>query len=293
MNNLNIILVSVGNFQDYIIDNISQLIKLQYKSIYVITNKHFFPKLDIYKDNIKLIDPDQYNITNFKNNTKLNKKFRNGFWVYASMRLYLVCELIKKENLVNCIHIENDVLLYKNFESYNFENKLHLSIDGLFWINEKKGILSNDFRCIPGILYIPSYNELKFALDNFNYTKDDMFNLGEFYKNNKDKCITFPIIKKNSKYNYDNNYSTNYSKFNGIFDAAAIGQYLGGVDPRNIKGSSVGFINEVCVVKYNNYNFEIIIDNKGHKLPYIIIDNEKIPVYTLHIHSKNLKQFLI
>lgn len=28
-------------------------------------------------------------------------------------------------------------------------------------------------------------------------------------------------------------------------------------------------------INYNNYNFEIIINNKGHKLPHIIIDNEK------------------
>ena len=79
--------------------------------------------------------------------------------------------------------------------------------------------------------------------------------LSIFFHKNRNVCMTFPIIKKNKYYNIDDMYSTNYNKFNGIFDSAAIGQYLGGVDPKNISGNTKGFINKTCVVKYNNYNF--------------------------------------
>ena len=114
-----------------------------------------------------------------------------------------------------------------------------------------------------------------------------------FYHNNKDICITLPIIKYNEKYDKIDIYNENYEKFKGIFDGAAIGQYLGGVDPRNKAGDTSGFINETCVVKYNNYNFTWIKNKDGFKLPYIIIDNENIPIFNLHIHSKNLSKFTI
>ena len=50
-------------------------------------------------------------------------------------------------------------------------------------------------------------------------------------------------------------YNENFQEFNSIFDAAAIGQYLGGVDPRNSPGDTRGFVNETCVVNYDKYEF--------------------------------------
>ena len=81
--------------------------------------------------------------------------------------------------------------------------------------------------------------------------------------------------------------------FNSIFDAAAIGQYLGGVDPRNIPGDTTGFINETCVVNYSYYKFiwkfNLILNIYQ---PYILIDNIEILINNLHIHSKSLKKFI-
>jgi len=57
----NIILISVGVFQEYIKDNIEQLIKLKFTNIHVITNKCFFDKLK-KNANISLIDSSELNI---------------------------------------------------------------------------------------------------------------------------------------------------------------------------------------------------------------------------------------
>jgi hypothetical protein len=80
---------------------------------------------------------------------------------------------------------------------------------------------------------------------------NDMENLGKYY--NSQIVEPFPIISI-----YDNNiqyFNMNFLKFNGIFDGAAIGQYLGGVDKKNDPNDTRGFINETCLIKYNNYNF--------------------------------------
>jgi hypothetical protein len=84
----------------------------------------------------------------------------------------------------------------------------------------------------------------------------------------------------------------NFKYYNCIFDAAAIGQYLGGVDPRNMSGDTKGFVNETCVINYSKYNF--IWKNKNNKkIPYIIINNIEYPIVNLHIHCKDLKSFIL
>jgi len=270
-----IILVSTGTFQEYILYNINQLLLLSY-NIIVITEQKYFDHFD-KNYNIQLIDSNTINIDKFDSKSKLNKDYRNGFWHLCSKRLFLVYYYMKKYNQKNVIHLENDVLLYTKFNNFNFnEDKLYLTID------------SND-RCIPGILYIPTYEIMDNLIRNYDYTKNDMINMYSFYKNNKSICETFPIINYVSTINI---YNKNFSEFDGIFDGAAIGQYLGGIDSRNKSGNTIGFINETCVIKYNKYTFKWIVNNNLY-YPFIIIDGIEIPIYNLHIHSKLLELFTI
>lgn len=274
---MQVILVSIGIFQDYIIYNIKQLLLFNYEII-IITEKKFFDNLKQFI-NIKLVDANEINIC-FDKYSKLDDKFRDGFWKNTSKRLFLLYQYIKDNNITNCFHLENDVLLYYNFNDYIFDDKIYLVMD-------------SENRCIPGIIYIPSYKHLDNLIKNYNYNCNDMINMSFFYHNNLDKCCTFPIIKKNTYYDKIDIYSENYNEFNGIFDGAAIGQYLGGVDPRNIPGDSTGFINETCIVKYNNYNFKWKKNEINDLyIPYIVIDDIDIPIYNLHIHSKMLNKFI-
>ena len=268
-----IILVSVGVFQDYIIDNIEQLLLLDY-NVHVITNSVFFSKLDVFKNNIVKVNADQLHWNkNFDNNSKLDKHFRGGFWHNTSKRFFLIYEYIKRNNIKNALHIENDVLIYTKL-NYDFENKLYLVMD-----------CKN--RCIPSILYIPSYVFLENLIVHYNYRLNDMINLAIFYQNNKNIIKTFPIVDNSINNSILNE---NYNKFDSIFDGAAIGQYLGGVDPRNDPGNTIGFVNETCVIKYDKYNFKWLTNEKG-KFPYIEINKKLIPINNLHIHCKNLKKF--
>jgi hypothetical protein len=267
-----IILVSVGVFQEYIIDNIEHLLKLNV-DIHVITNSVFFPKLNKFKAVINIVDSDSLNIDIFNNKTKLNKTIRNGFWNNTSKRLFLLYEYIKLHDIKNVIHLENDVLLYKNMD-YRMENKIYLTMDC-------------NYRCIPGIIYIPNYKLMTNLICNYNFSSNDMINMGIFYNNNKDIVNTFPIIDNSIQKCI---YNENFTEFNSIFDGAAIGQYLGGIDPRNRSGDTTGFVNETCVIKYNKYKFKWI-KNGEYKLPYIQINKNLIPINNLHIHSKKLKKF--
>jgi len=112
---MNIILVSTGIFQPYILDNIKQLLLFNY-NIIVITEKKFFSELNKYSQ-ITLIDSNSLS-TSYDKKTKLNSKFRQGFWVNCSKRLFLIYEYMKNNNITNCIHLENDVILYADLTSY-------------------------------------------------------------------------------------------------------------------------------------------------------------------------------
>ena len=265
-----IIFVCIGNFQEYILDNIKNLYLHDNKNIHVITEKDFFKNFNIFPE-IKLIDKDDLDDFNFNNKSNLDKNFRNGFWHLCSLRLFYLYSYIEKHNIYNCIHIENDVLLYYNLDNILFNSdKLCVPFDC-------------EWRVIPSVIYIPSPNNLKYILDNYDSDKNDMDNLAKHSEN---------IIERLPIFNDINNVlSKNFNSYNIIFDAAAIGQYLGGVDERNIGGDTRGFVNETCLIKYNNYSFYWKKINNLY-YPFININNELIQIFNLHIHSKKLNLFL-
>ena len=279
---MNLILVSIGNFQEYILDNIKQLLILEISNIYVITNSVFFDKFDLYKDKINLIAIETLNESfDFSNKTSLDKGFRNGFWTLTSLRFFYIYSLMEKYNLTNCIHIENDVLLYYNIttiQNHFNDNYVYIPFD-----TYKRNIAS--------IIYIPNCNVFKNVLDKYDFTKNDMENFFHI-KISTGLIQNMPIFPINFVTSKEELFvSLNFNTFNFIFDAAAIGQFLGGVDPRNMPGDTTGFVNETCVIKYNKYNFIWEIENNIKK-PYLVINNLKIPIFNLHIHSKNLLKFM-
>ena len=279
---MNIVLTCINNFQEYILTNIEQLIKLGHTHIYVITNKCFFNMFNQCSSNIILVDIHELNENyDFTSISTLDKQFRNGFWFLASLRFFYIYELMNKYNLEDVIHLENDVLIFYNCcEILKYVNKNYMYIP-----------FDSYKRNIASIIYIPNKEVFKNILDHYNFKLNDMQNFS-FIKLQTGLIQNFPIFIKNNTLSDEQLFvSENSELFPFIFDAAAIGQYLGGVDPRNISGDTTGFINETCVIKYNNYRFLFKnIDNV--KKPFILIENNEIPIFNLHVHCKNLHKFI-
>ena len=269
---MNIVLVCLNNFQEYILTNIDQLVKLGHESIYVITNADLFHHFD---NKVKLINANELDETyHFYQKTHLDKSFRNGFWTLTSLRFFYIYEFMKKYNIHNVVHLENDVLIYYNCNSLSFDNYIYIPFDSFQ-------------RNIASIMYIPSSDIFKQCLDHYNFTKNDMENFVNI-KNKTGLIKNLPIFPNTTTSNPEVNFvCSNYELFNCIFDAAAMGQYLGGVDPRNDAGNTIGFVNETCVIKYNQYTF-LWEDKK----PYLVINEKKYNIFNLHIHSKNLIKFI-
>jgi hypothetical protein len=282
---VNIVLVCIGNFQEYILDNIRQLIRLGHTSIFIITNSRFFENFSEYNDQIKLIAVELLQDSfQFYQNSQLDKNFRGGFWALTSLRFFYIYEFMRLYNISNVIHLENDVLIYYNCDEIigRFDKEyIYLPFDTYS-------------RNIASIMFIPNASVFKMVLEHYDFGRTDMDNFSNIMKV-AGHIKQFPIFvsSTNSTTTDEIRFVTsNYDKFGGfIFDAAAMGQYLGGVDPRNISGDSTGFINETCIIKYNTYSFFWIVNDDINR-PFIIIDEKKIPIFNLHIHSKNLVRFI-
>jgi hypothetical protein len=289
----NIILVSIGNFQEYILINIRNLLQLNHTSIFVIINEKFKIHFDEFKDNksVKLIKvEDLKEDFYYYKKTTLDKKFRDGFWAFTTLRLFYIYSLMKKLDLNNVIHLENDVIIYYNcdvlLKSID-KNKVYLPFDSYS-------------RNIISIMYIPNCNIFQILLQHYNMSLIDMSTFVELKTKFPNLIDNLPICVPLNNFNKEQLFvCNNFNLFNFIFDGSAMGQYVGGIDPRNTDNpSTIGFINSTCVIKYNNY--EIIWknpENSTYKQPFLIIkenneDKMEIPIFNLHIHSKNLLDFI-
>lgn len=278
---MNIVLVCLNNYQDYITVNIEQLIKLKHSNIFVITHPHLFSNFENFESKINLINADLLDESyEFENKTSLDRSFRDGFWYLTSLRFFYIYEFMKRYEIEDVIHLENDVLIY-----YNADELIDKVNKGFLYIP-----FDSYNRNIASIMYIPNKDIYKVILDNYDFNKNDMENFS-IIKQKTGLIQNFPIFIANNNSTAEQQFvTTNSELFPFIFDAAAIGQYLGGIDPKNQSGDTKGFVNETCIIKYNNYRiwFEEI---SGSKKPFIEIEGTKVPIFNLHIHCKNLIGF--
>jgi len=221
----------------------------------------------------------------FRANSTLDQNFRSGFWFNASYRFLLLADYLEFSGDTDVIHIENDYVLYfdptDKIEALRSFSDFSLPLDRV--------------RAIPGIVWIKN----KFIarnLANFmasNSQVDDMASLGQFcMKNAHTFSKPFPTIPY--KYAVDKGFDVNIFShgidlFGGIFDAAAVGQYIGGVHWMNNVDDTTFFINESSDLNLDDFTFSWNMRN-GNKIPSIKYQNNKTNILGIHAHSKNLKE---
>jgi hypothetical protein len=275
-----VILVCLENFQEYILTNIAQLLRLGHTDIYILTNEYLFSEFEPFAPFLKLIDVDKLDdLFKFKEFSTLDKTFRGGFWFHTSARFFVIHAFMLKYGVKDVIHIENDVLLY-----YDANKEL------VNTFTDKKMYIPFDTyeRNIASILYIPDADIFGKILEHYDFSKNDMYNFSEIRKKT-DLIQNLPIFVSDSL-NLERAFVTNgFKKY--IFDAAAIGQLIGGVDPRNAGGDTRGFVNETCIIKYKDEGNIVWKEIDGFKKPFINTKGVEVPIFNLHIHCKDLSSY--
>lgn len=237
----------------------------------------------------------------FLKKTKLDKDGYGGLWLYSSERFFYLWELMEKYELQDLFHIETDVMLYFSIEEL-------LPIFQTIYPGKIGTTFDNDERAIPGFLYISSKEPLErlvcFMAESATMNLTDMAVLSRFrWGNNEYYAKPLPIIfpqyvqdhplisQRGDQTKLPIKYFESFFSFNSIFDAACIGQYLGGDSPRN-GNKNPGFINESSLINPSYFTYVWEKDEHKRLVPYIIYKDTKIRINNLHIHSKNLSAFL-
>jgi len=201
-----------------------------------------------------------------------NNEFRDGFWVKTTERFFILHQFVLKYKIESFFHCELDNLI---FNISHLKNKLDKIGVGLFLPKDNKD------RCIASLIYINNINVLnefcKYVNINPSNLSNDMLLLGDFSKNNEN---VFFLPNEASFNSFNEINYVDSSETGGIFDAAAIGQYLFGIDPRNSKFPIFNkFVNENLKYDLSKCTFNISISDN------IAMLNE-LNLYNIHVHSK-------
>ncbi len=238
----------------------------------------------------------------FTQHSKLNKTFRNGFWNHATERFFYLYECMAHYNLEQVFHLENDVMLYEELSRLLPHCMMSCPNIG--------AVFDTDTRCIPSFMYISRAQSLLPLISHIamlqanGYAYNDMESIADYRKQYGATAITaLPIIMPEYAEQYPlqsqtglvsrnpKDYYAHASIFDSLFDGAALGQYLGGIDPRN-GISTPGFINESCLFNPSHITIRWIKDEQDRTIPYASCNREKVwRINNLHIHSKQLEPF--
>jgi hypothetical protein len=270
--------------------------------VYIIGNKKAFQSAPFSFDkSIRCIHCETLKTSKshetFRAQSKLSRHVLHGFVMFSSERFFYLEELMRQYALEDVFHLENDVMLYADLK--NLLPTFHTHYAGKIGAT-----FDNETRCIPGFVYIstlkPITQLVQFMAEKAKAAKNDMEILLAF----KIKCDRLyidhlPIVMpdyplKNALgegAKHKERFSQHFTEFQSIFDAAALGQYLGGVSPRNTAQPTPGFINESCLFNPSVFSYDWKRDAEHRLVPFILYQGAEYPINNLHIHSKNLTPF--
>ncbi len=279
--NLNIVFIYLGNtVPRYVLLNFYRVSKLFQYPVYLFIEKDtWLPDVDFELDNDFIIRLEK---RNFKADFSLDhdESFRNGFWFLTFERLLMLKEIhsiIGSENRL--LHLEGDMLLMKSFP---FESNLG---------GKLKWFRHDENSDVASIVYSPTLADTEWLFEELiqearrDPQTTDMKALNQIRKSHDERVEVFSDIQKL--------FETGESA--DIFDGLALGQWIGGMDPRNTYGLRVVHENgNFEVAKSFTFreaikNFEISMDKNS--IMIIDCNGRRSTIHSLHIHCKDESLF--
>lgn len=285
----------IGKLPSYAIDTVHQTRLFTKDDIYFITNDSDsdIAKTLSSKYNVKIIPYDEVQHHDFSSIIDIHYsrfcivdglKERKNLFIYAFERFFVLLNLMLKYNLSNVFFMEVDNLIYDNPSNWQAQ----------FSKKPMAFMYDNANRCASGICYIQTSDMLaKFCNFCLNYILfhqgflEEMGALYSFWTENRDEIHLLPIHWEDPS--VPNEVKERYDEYNSIFDAAALGIYLGGMDPYHTNGQIVkGLQGKWSLLDYTNYKFKWEHDTESRSIPYVFSGSKWVKINNLHIHSKEL-----
>ena len=293
---IRIVLVHLGKkIPSYALDNIKRLsVNFPNFQITLIHEKSEKCNFEKYENVSDFIYDRDLNRTPPELDLSFDPKFRNGYWRFTIERFYALAQLHNMFPEEKFLHIESDILLFPNFPFSLFRE-----IELLSWME------MDSIRDIGAIVFSPNAHETDWLCSQItmllreNGFITDMKILNLISRKDSNRVCILPTTKKGfgllpNSVSKANNLSIStrnselFSRFGGFFDAASVGMWLVGIDPRNNYGKTI-IRNTDGIIKGGTYldpsTFNYVVDQRDYL--YITIESEEFPVWNLHIHTKD------
>jgi hypothetical protein len=221
----------------------------------------------------------------FASASALNRSFRDGFWYHTTSRFLVLTDYMRFLGLEDVVHFENDVVPY-------FDPDLKLDAFRGF---ADFAVPLDRKRAIASVVWLANSTvaeKLSTHLANIP-AASDMDALHVFCQMNESIAKPLPTLPEayaRSKGLSEQRYCQGIDRFGGIFDAAAIGQFLGGVDRMNNPHDSRGFVNESSDLDMRDFGVSWAIQ-EGVRHPLLTFSGEGTQVLCAHVHSKDVNGF--
>uniref|UniRef100_A0A6C0JL19 Nucleotide-diphospho-sugar transferase domain-containing protein n=1 Tax=viral metagenome TaxID=1070528 RepID=A0A6C0JL19_9ZZZZ len=289
----------IGILPDYIKETIHQVRLFFDGDVYLITNQLGSQYInDITSYNVNIINYDDVKSDVFYDvATKNRHKFhymsdligRENLFMTAFERFFVLQNLLKKNNIEDCLFLELDNLIYDDPSKWLSQ----------FSKNELCYMFDNYNRYSSGLMYVKNYNSLSGFLEealefikNSSEFLNEMTVLYNYYIKNKENVQILPTYWQIE--NAPEELYINYLNYNNtIFDSAPMGCYLLGLHPYHTNGILIK--NQKSPFTYldcTKNKFTWLNDDKGRRRPFIWNGENWILINNLHVHAKNLNEGL-
>ena len=212
----------------------------------------------------------------------MNLSVTDDFFFATSARFFYLYYLANKLKLTHFFHAEVDNAI---FDLKNIEKLLDRSRNGLFFTKDSQS------RAIASLLYCNNIHCLKMLLDILQDEEleidNDMKALSVYTTLYPQSFLALPTesfsVSKNSW------EIIPPTEINGIFDAAALGQYLLGANTQYYPDKNIYnlYKNENLMINLKKVNFfvarnQLFVEN---------LAKDPLPIFNLHVHSKSVAKF--
>jgi hypothetical protein len=288
---MEIVFVHFGsNFPKHLILNLKRTCEL-FADFNVVLITDASKKIKIDKDNFRksyFRMNNDYKILNECLNHP--KEFRNNFWFTSLARIFALCDYVASNN-VSILHIESDVLVARDLPLDRFamcDRPIAYGVVGnrsgvasVMWIKDAQAAINFRQYAEDSVQKDPMTTDMKILGRYQEDFPQRVRVLASFPTKNTSSCKSLsPQIMD------DFTYTENL--FEGLFDAADIGQYLFGDDPRNHRGFKL-LRRQLATSYFSPREVRYIYSEKRNFLETTCGFQNRL--YSLHIHSKDPKMF--
>jgi hypothetical protein len=239
----------------------------------------------------------------FRQSFQGDMAFRKGYWLHVQERFFFLEELMRQRGIGDMIAMEYDVLCYAAVDL--LQERLRAYTQRLSFV------MDNATRGHPGFMFVPSPDSLLSFLEfvvakqiGSGRTESDMTLLARYVDECPDEVAFLPVItpdrnaSRRPRQSLDEQHtesdpqflSAGFLELGCLFDSAVVGQFVGGIDPRNTGGQKiVGYLNEGALYCIQEMPLGFA-RQAGTGLWFPVLDGK--PLATIHMHSKALSCFL-